>query len=128
MPDSEKHADALEDIGKVQVRLKYFDEAKTSLQQACDMYKSLNLDTKYSNTYSELLVCLRKAGDNDAADSMEQEADNKRKTVWKSLLDSELKSLSTTEKYLSSMVYTNSLNTIAGCYYGLDQYNNDTLI
>lgn len=43
------------------------------------MYQSLNLDTKYSNTYSELLVCLRKAGDNDAADSMEQEADNKRK-------------------------------------------------
>ena len=123
MPDSEKYADALEDIGKVQVRLKHFDEAKTSLQQACDMYKSLNLDTKYSNTYSELLVCLRKAGDNDAADSMEQEADNKRKRVWKNLLDSELKSLSTTEKYLSSMVYTNSLNTIAGCYYGLDQYN-----
>ena len=122
MPDSEKHADALEDIGKVQVRLKYFDEAKKSLQQACDMYKSLNLDTKYSNTYSELLVCLRKAGDNDAADSMEQEADNKRKTVWKNLLDSELKSLSITEKYLSSMVYTNSLNTIAGCYYGLDEY------
>ena len=122
MPDSEKHADALEDIGKVQVRLKYFDEAKKSLQQACDMYKSLNLDTKYSNTYSELLVCLRKAGDNDAADSMEQEADNKRKTVWKNLLDSELKSLSITEKYLSSMVYTNSINTIAGCYYGLDQY------
>ena len=122
MPDSEKHADALEDIGKVQVRLKHFDEAKTSLLQACDMYKSLNLDTKYSNTYSELLVCLRKAGDNDAADSMEQEADKKRKTVWKNLLDSELKSLSTTEKYLSSMVYTNSINTIAGCYYGLDQY------
>ena len=122
MPDSEKHADALEDMGKVQVRLKQFDEAKTSLQQACDMYKSLNLDSKYSNTYSELLVCLRKAGDNEVADSMEQEADNKRKTVWKGLLDSELKSLSTTEKYLGTMVYTNSLNTIAGCYYGLDQY------
>lgn len=122
MPDSEKHADALEDIGKVQVRLKQFDEAQISLQQACNMYKSLNLDTKYSNTYSELLICLRKAGDNDAADSMEQEAGNKRKTVWKNLLDSELKSLSTTEKYLSTMVYTNSLNTIAGCYYGLEQY------
>lgn len=122
MPNSEKHADALEDIGKVQVRLKQFDEAKTNLQQACDIYSSLNLDSKYSNTYSELLVCLRKAGDNDVADSMEQEADNKRKTVWEGLLESELKSLPTTEKYLSTMVYTNSLNTIAGCYYGLDQY------
>lgn len=122
MPDSENHADALEDIGKVQVCLKQYDKAKASLQQACDMYKSLNLDSKYSNTYSELLVCLRKAGDNDVADSMEQEADNKRKMVWKGLLESELKSLSTTEKYLSTMVYTNSLNTIAGCYYGLDQY------
>lgn len=122
MPDSENHADALEDIGKVQVCLKQYDKAKVSLQQACDMYKSLNLDSKYSNTYSELLVCLRKAGDNDVADSMEQEADNKRKMVWKGLLESELKSLSTTEKYLSTMVYTNSLNTIAGCYYGLDQY------
>lgn len=122
MPNSENHADALEDIGKVQVRLKQLDEAKTSLQQACEMYKSLNLDSKYANTYSELLVCLRKAGDNDVADSMEEEADNKRKTVWKGLLESELKSLSTTEKYLGTMVYTNSLNTIAGCYYGLDQY------
>ena len=122
IPNSEKHADALEDIGKVQVRLKQFDEAKANLQQACDIYSLLNLDSKYSNTYSELLVCLRKAGDNDVADSMEQEADNKRKTVWEGLLESELKSLPTTEKYLSTMVYTNSLNTIAGCYYGLDQY------
>jgi len=122
IPNSEKHADALEDIGKVQVRLKQFDEAKANLQQACDIYSLLNLDSKYSNTYSELLVCLRKAGDNDVADSMEQEADNKRKTVWEGLLESELKSLPTTEKYLSTMVYANSLNTIAGCYYGLDQY------
>lgn len=122
IPNSEKHADALEDIGKVQVRLKQFDEAKANLQQACDIYSLLNLDSKYSNTYSELLVCLRKAGDNDVVDSMEQEADNKRKTVWEGLLESELKSLPTTEKYLSTMVYTNSLNTIAGCYYGLDQY------
>ena len=122
IPNSEKHADALEDIGKVQVRLKQFDEAKANLQQACDIYSLLNLDSKYSNTYSELLVCLRKAGDNDVADSMEQEADNKRKMVWEGLLESELKSLPTTEKYLSTMVYANSLNTIAGCYYGLDQY------
>ena len=53
---------------------------------------------------------------------MEQEADNKRKEVWQRLLDSELESLPVTEKYLSSMVYTNSLNTIAGCYFGLDKY------
>jgi len=122
LPGTEKHADALEDIGKVQVRLKQFADAKSNLQQACNMYKALNLDSKYSNTYSELLVCLRKAGDNDAADSMEQDADNKRKVVWQRLLDSELKNLAVTEKYLSSEVYTNSLNTIAGCYYGLDKY------
>jgi CHAT domain-containing protein len=65
---------------------------------------------------------MRTSGDNDAADSMEQESENRRKGIWKSLLESELKSLSITEKNLSSMVYTNSLNTIAGCYYGLDQY------
>ena len=124
IPNSEKHADALEDIGKVQVRLKQFDEAKASLQQACEIYKSLNLDSKYSNTYSELLVCLRKAGDNEAADAMELESENKRKDVWQRLLESELKSLSTTEKYLGSMVYTNSLNTVASCYYGLDQFEN----
>ena len=122
MPKSEKHADALEDLGKVQVRLKQFSEAKESLQQACDIYESLNLDSKYSNTYSELLICSRKAGDDDLASSMEQEADNKRKIVWKGVLDSELKALPTTEKYLSTMVYTNSLHTIAECYYGLDQY------
>lgn len=122
MPKSEKHADALEDMGKVQVRLKQFSEAKESLQQACDIYESLNLDSKYSNTYSELLICSRKAGDDDLASSMEQEADNKRKIVWKGVLDSELKALPTTEKYLSTMVYTNSLHTIAECYYGLDQY------
>lgn len=122
MLNTEKYADALEDIGKVQVRLKQFDEAKLNLQQACDIYKSLNIDSKYSNTYSELLVCLRKAGDNDTADTMEFEADNKRKAVWQRLLESELKSLSTTEKYLGTMVYTNSLNTVASCYYGLDKY------
>ena len=122
MSNTEKHADALEDIGKAQVRLKMFEDAKSNLQQACDIYKSLNLDSKYSNTYSELLICLRKAGDNDTADSMEEEADNKREVVWQRLLESELKSLSTTKKYLGTMVYTNTLNTIASCYYGLDHY------
>ena len=123
MPDTEKHADALEDVGKVQVRLKQFDEARSNLQKACDIYKSHDLDSKYSNTYSELLICLRRAGDNDAADLMEQEAENKRKDVWRRLLDSELKTLPVTEKYLSTMVYTNSLNTIASCYYELDQFD-----
>lgn len=121
-PNTERHADALQDVGKVMVRTKQFDEAKKYLQQACDLYKGLGLDSKYSNTYGELVICLRKAGENDAADSMEQEADNKRKEVWQRLLDSELESLAVTEKYLSSMVYTNSLNTIAGCYFGLDKY------
>lgn len=122
LPNTEKHADALEDIGKVLVCLKEFDEAKSHLQQACDIYKTLDLDNKYSNTYSELLICLRKSGNNDVADEMEAEADNKRKAVWQRLLASELGSLETTEKYLSSLVFTNSLNTIAGCYYGLDKY------
>lgn len=121
-PNSEKHADALEDVGKVEVRMKNFDDAKLHLQQAVDMYKALGKDDKYSNTYSELLVCLRKAGDNDTADAMEHEADKKRQAVWQRLLDSELSSIDDTKKYLSSMVYTNSLNTIAGCYFGLDQY------
>lgn len=122
MPNTERHADALQDIGKTQVRLKQYDEAKLNLQLACDIYKSVNAESKYSNTYGELLICMRTSGDNDAADSMEQESENRRKGIWKSLLESELKSLSITEKNLSSMVYTNSLNTIAGCYYGLDQY------
>lgn len=121
-PNTEKHADALEDIGKVLVRLKQFDEAKSHLQQACDMYKTLNLDSKYSNTYSELMICMRKSGNNDVADAMEAEADNNQKAVWQRLLDSELRNLETTEKYLGNMVYTNSLNTIAECYYGLDKY------
>lgn len=121
-PNSEKHADALEDVGKVEVRMKNFDDAKLHLQQAVDMYKALGKDDKYSNTYSELLVCLRKAGDNDTADAMEHEADKKRQAVWQRLLNSELSSIDVTKKYLSSMVYANSLNTIAGCYFGLDQY------
>ena len=121
-PNGEKHADALEDVGKVEVRMKQFDEAKLHLQQAARMYKALGKDDKYSNTYSELLVCLRKAGDNETADAMEHEADKKRQAVWQRLLDSELSSIDVTKKYLSSMVYTNSLNTIAGCYFGLDQY------
>lgn len=122
LPNTEEHADALEDIGKVLVRLKQFDEAELHLQQACNMYKTLNLDSKYSNTYSELLICMRKSGNNDVADEMEQDADLKRKEVHQRILDSELKSLAITEKYLGSIVYTNSLNTIAGCYYGLDKY------
>lgn len=121
MPDSEKYADALEDVAKVQIRLKQFDEAKANLQQACDIYSSLNLDYKYSDTYSTLLICLREAGDTDVADSMEQEADNKRKTVLRGVLESELSALSAT-KYLDIKVYTNSLNTIAECYFSLDQY------
>lgn len=121
-PNSEKHADALEDLGKVETRMKCYDDAKQHLQQAVDMYKAIGKDDKYSNTYSELLVCLRKSGDNDTADAMEQEDDKKRQAVWQRLLDSELSSIDITKKYLSSIVYTNSLNTIAGCYFGLDQY------
>ena len=62
-PGSEKHADVLEDMAKVEVRLKKYEEAKAHYQAALDIYKKLNLDTKYSNIYSMLLVCLRKAGD-----------------------------------------------------------------
>ena len=122
MPNTEKHADALEDMAKVETRLKKFEDAKKHYQAALDIYKNLTIDNKYSDTYSSLMVCLRKAGDNDGADQMETEAENRRKAVYQRLLDSELPSLETTHKYLSSMVYTNSLNTIAGCYFGLNQY------
>ena len=122
MPNTEKHADALEDMAKVETRLKKFEDAKKHYQAALDIYKNLKIDNKYSDTYSSLMVCLRKAGDNDGADQMETEAENRRKAVYQRLLDSELPSLETTHKYLSSMVYTNSLNTIAGCYFGLNQY------
>ena len=121
-PKSEKHADALEDMAKVEVRLKKFEDAKKHYQAALDIYKTLKLDTKYSNTYSSLMVCLRKAGDNDTADKMEQDAENKRKAVYQRLLNDELPSLETTRKYLGSMTYTNSLNTIAGCYFGVNNY------
>ena len=121
-PKSEKHADALEDMAKAEVRLKKFEDAKKHYQAALDIYKALDLDTKYSNTYSSLMVCLRKAGDNDAADKMEQEAENKRKAVYQRLLNDELPSLETTRKYLGTTAYTNSLNTIAGCYFGVNNY------
>jgi len=123
MPDSEKHADALEDMAKVEVRLKKYEEAKKHYQAALDIYKALNIDNKYSNTYSLLMICLRKANENDAADQMEQVAENNRKAVYRRLLDNELPSLETTRKYLGSMTYTNSLNTIAECYFGINDYD-----
>lgn len=122
VPNSESYADALQDIGKVQVRLEQFDEAKANFQQACDIYKSLNLDAKYSNAYTDLMICLRKAGENDVADSMEHESENNNEVVTRRILESELKGLPVTEKYLSTTVYINSLNNIAGCYYSLNQY------
>jgi len=127
MPNSEKHADALEDMAKVETRLKKYDEAKVHYQEAIRIYKDLEIDDKYSNTYSSLMVCLRKAGDNDGADAMEREADDRRKAVYRRLLDSELISLETTRKYLGSLVYTNSLHTIAGCYFGVDRYAESAL-
>lgn len=122
MPNTEKHADALEDMAKVEVRLKMFDEAKEHYQTALDIYKALNIDNKYSDTYSSLMVCLRKAGDNDTADIMEKEAEERRDAVYQRLLDSELPAIETTRKYLGTMVYTNSLNTIASCYFGIGKY------
>lgn len=122
MPNSEKHADALEDMAKVEVRLKNYDEAKVHYQSALEIYKELEIDNKYSDTYSMLLICLRKSGDNDEADKMEAEADNRRKAVYQRLLDSELPALETTRKFLGSMTYTNSLHTIASCYFGVDKY------
>lgn len=122
MPNTEKHADALEDMAKVEVRLKMFDEAKKHYQEALDIYKTLKIDNKYSNTYSSFIVCLRKAGDNDTADMMEKEAEERRDEVFQRLLENELPTLETTRKYLGSLVYTNSLNTIAGCYFGIGNY------
>lgn len=122
MPGSEAYADALEDVAKVEVRLQRYEDAKGHYQEALDVYKSLAVDDKYSNTYSMLLVCLRKAGDTVGADMMENEADRHRNAVYKRVLDSELESIELTRKYLSSSVYVNSLNTIAGSYFGLDQY------
>ena len=119
---SELLADALEDMAKAEVRLKNFDEAGKHYRAALDLYRKLDIDTKYSNVYSSLIVCLRKAGANAAADSMELEAENQRKEVYQRILDSELPSLAAVRKYLGSMAYTNSLNTIAGCYFGVDDY------
>lgn len=119
---SEKHADVLEDMAKVEVRLKKYEEAKAHYQAALDIYKKLKLDTKYSNTYSMLLVCLRKAGDNESANKMEEVADNQRTAVYQRILDTELPALETTRKFLNSTVYTNSLNTIAGAYYGIGEF------
>lgn len=121
-PKTEKYADALEDVGKAEVRLKFFDEAKEHLQEACDLYQLLKLDSKYSTTYSELLICMRKAGDEEEADQMEDESDKKRKQVYQRLLDEELPNLALTEQFMGSRVYTNSLHTIASCYMGLDQF------
>lgn len=121
-PGSEKHGDVLEDMAKVEVRLKKYEEAKAHYQAALDIYKKLKLDTKYSNTYSMLLVCLRKAGDNEGANKMEEVADNQRTAVYQRILDTELPTLETTRKFLNSKVYTNSLNTIAGAYYGIGDY------
>lgn len=121
-PNSEKHADVLEDLAKVNVRLGKYEDAKVYYNAALEIYKTLGLDTKYSNTYSALLICNRKSGDNKEADDMEPEADRQRKSVYEKLLTSELSSLDTTRKYLGTMIYTNSLSTIAGCYYGTNNY------
>lgn len=122
MPNTEKHADALEDMAKVEVRMKMYDEAKEHYQSALEIYKTLDIDNKYSDTYSSLMVCLRKAGDNDTADMMEKEAEKRRDAVYQRLLESELPALETTRKYLGTMVYANSLNTIASCYFGIGKY------
>lgn len=119
---SEKHADVLEDIAKVEVRLKKFDEAKIHYQAALDIYKRLNLDAKYSTTYTGLLICLRKAGDSEGANQMEEESKNNTKAVYKRILNSELSSLEMTRKYLDLSIYTNSLKTIAGAYYGIGEF------
>lgn len=122
MPNTEKHADVLEDMAKVEVWLKMFDEAKEHYRQALDIYKALNIDNKYYSTYSSLIVCFRKSGDNDTADMMETEAEKRMDEVQQRLLESELPTLETTRKYLGSLVYANSLNTIAGCYFGIGNF------
>ena len=122
MPNSEKHADALEDMAKVEVKLRKFEEAKTHYNAALSIYKALGIDNKYSDTYSALLICYRKSGDNGTADEMEQEADSRRKEVYVKLLDNELPTLETTRKYLGTMTYTNSLSTIAGSYFGINRF------
>ena len=122
MPNSEKHADALEDVAKAEVRLGKYEDAKAHYNAALSMYEALGLDKKYSNTYSSLIVCHRKSGDNDKADQMEQEAENMQQDVYKRILNDELQYLETTRKYLGTITYTNSLSTIAGCNYGLNRY------
>lgn len=122
IPNTEKHADALEDVAKVEVRIKKYDEASVHYKDALEIYKALNIATKYSNTYSSYLICLRKSGKQEEADAIELEARRQRQAVWKGILDSELPALDITKKYLGSEVYSNSLHTIAGCYFGLEQY------
>lgn len=122
MPNSEKHADALEDMAKVEVKLRKYEEAKVHYNAALSIYKALAIDNKYSDTYSALLICYRKSGDNSKADEMEQEANGRRKVVYERILNSELPTLETTRKYLGTMTYTNSLGTIAGSYFGINRY------
>lgn len=122
MPGSEKHADVIADIAYVETRMKEYGKAKEHYKDALKIYKSNGLDDKYSNTYSSLMVCLRQSGDDAEADYMEAEAENRRDEVYRRILDSELASLETTRRYLSPSVYTNSLNTIAGAYFGVEEY------
>lgn len=122
MPNTEKHAAALDDMAKVEEKMKQYDNAEKHYRAALDIYKNVGQDNKYSETYSKLTVCLRKAGKDDKADQMEEESENRRKEVYQRLLDSELPSLEITRKYLGSLVYTNSLNTVASCYFGVGNY------
>lgn len=121
-PYSEKYADALEHQAGAETRLKLFDDAKKHYNEALSIYKSLGLSIKYSNTFSLLIVCLRKSGDSATASEMEKTAKMQRQEVWQNILDSELPSLDVTRKYLGLQTYVNSLSTVTGCYLGLEQY------
>lgn len=120
---SEDYAKALERVATAEKFAKQYDASIEHYKQAIAMYQQLGNTEEARNVGNSLSLCYAYAGRTEQVDTSEDEAEAEQEEKLKRIIKEEVENLELTRTYLGELTYANSLATIAGSYYMLEEYD-----
>ena len=114
--DSDEYPKMLERLATAEKFNKEYDAAIEHYQQAMQIFEKRNMMEDYSNAASSIQLCYTYAGMDMEVDTKEDAVKAQRNAKLDQIIQEELDNLQMTYDYLGSLIYAQSLGTIAGCY------------
>lgn len=115
-PENEEYPKALARLASAEKFNKEYDAAIEHYQQAMQIFEERGMMEDYSNAASSLQICYTYAGMDVEVDTKEDAVKAQRNAKLDQIIQEELDNLQMTYDYLGSLIYAQSLGTIAGCY------------